>query len=75
MNIFLRFPGIVLNSISFPLDQVAQFPVNHLTVQDLFHNPFFFSIYNFRKWGKEWVSPMYRVFRCKGQLNDIKDQV
>ena len=51
MNIFLRFSGIVLDSISFPFDQVAQFLVNHLTVQDLFHNPFFFSVYDFRKRG------------------------
>ena len=51
MNIFPRFPGIVLDSVSFPFDQVAQFPVNHLTVQDLFHNPFFFSVYDFWKRG------------------------
>ena len=60
MNISPRFPGIVLNSVSFPLDQVVQFPVNHLTVQDLFHDPFFFSIYDFQKRGGEWVSPVYR---------------
>ena len=51
MNIFPRFPRIMLNSVSFPFDQVAQFPVNHLTIQDLFHNPLFFSVYDFWKRG------------------------
>ena len=51
MNIFLRFPGIVRDSISFPFDEVSQFLINHLTIQDLFHDPFFFSVYDFQERG------------------------
>ena len=66
MNIFPRFPGIMLNSVSFPFDQVSQFPVNHLTIQDSFHDPLFFSVYDFRERGREWMTSGYRVFWCGG---------
>jgi len=48
MNIIPRFPGIVLNTETFPFDQVTQFPVNHLTIQDFLHHPLFFAIHNFQ---------------------------
>ena len=66
MNIFPRFPGIMLHSISFPFNQVSQFPVDHLAIQDLFHDPFFFSIYDFQERGREWMSSRYRVFWYRG---------
>ena len=66
MNIFPRFPGIMLDSVSFPFDQVSQFPVNHLTIQDLFHDSLFFSIYDFQERGREWMLSGYRVFWCGG---------
>ena len=66
---------LYLYSVSFPLDQVMQFTVDHLTVQDLFHDPFFFSVYNFWEWGRKWVLSLYKVFWCGSQLNNIEDWV
>ena len=47
MNIIPRFPGIVFNTETIPFDQVTQFPVDHLTVQDFLHYPLLLAIYNF----------------------------
>ena len=38
VEILQVFPGISLYPIAFPLDQVLEFPLEHPTVQDLFHN-------------------------------------
>ena len=59
MNVVPGFPGVVLNSISFPFNQVSQFLVYHLAIQNLFHNPFLFSIYDFQEQGRKWVSSLY----------------
>jgi len=50
VEIFRVFPGISLYLIAFPLDQVLEFPSEHPTVQDLFHNVLLFSIYEFQWW-------------------------
>jgi len=42
------FPGIFLCSIAFPFDQILEFPSEHPTVQDLFHDIFLFSINEFQ---------------------------
>jgi len=47
MNIILRFPGVVFNTKTLPLDQVTKLAVDHPTIQDFLHYPLFFTIYNF----------------------------
>ena len=73
MNVVPGFPGIVLNPISFPFNQVSQFPVYHLAIQDLFQNPFLLSIYDLWEQGRKWVLSLYGVFWCRSQFNDIED--
>jgi len=53
VKIFRVFPGILLYPVAFPFDQVLEFPSEHSTVQDHFHNILFFSIYEFWWWW--WV--------------------
>jgi hypothetical protein len=48
MDIVPRFPRVVLNAKVLPFNQVPKLPVDHLAVQDLFYNPFLFTIYDIR---------------------------
>ena len=75
MQIIPRLPGIVFNSESFPFNQVAQFPVDDFTIQDLLHNPFLFSVYNLREWRGKGVSSVYRVFRGWCQLDYVENRM
>ena len=75
LQITPRLPGIMFNSESFPFNQVAQFPIDDFTVQDLLYNPFLFSIYNLREWRGKGVSSMYRVFWGQCQLDYIENRV
>jgi len=68
VEILWVFPGISLYPVAFPLDQVLEFPSEHPTVQDLFHNIFLFPIHKFWEW--------WRVSRSSGnQVIDIEDWV
>ena len=75
MQIIPRLPGIMLNSESFPFNQVAQFPVDDFAVQDLLHNPFLFSIYNLQEWRGKGMLSMYRVFQGQCQLDYIENRM
>jgi len=44
------FPAVVLYYVAFPFDQILQFPLEHPTVQDFFHNVLFFAINKFWRW-------------------------
>jgi len=75
VEILRVFPGISLYPVAFPLDQVLEFPSEHPTVQDLFHNVLFFPIYEFQQ---RWRIPMSSDDQVVGsgrQLHDIKDWV
>jgi len=54
VEILRVFPGISLYPVAFPLDQVLEFPLEHPTVQDLFHNVLLFPIYELRQ---QWWVP------------------
>ena len=43
-------PQIVFDSEVFLLYEVAEFPVDHFAVQDLFHHPFLFSVDDLWEW-------------------------
>jgi len=53
VEILQVFPCIPLYPIAFPFDQVLEFPSEHSTVQDFFHNVLLFPIYEF--WRRLWV--------------------
>ena len=75
VEILRVFPGISLYPVAFPLDQVLEFPSEHPTVQDLFHNILLFPIYEFRR---RWRVPMSSDDQVVGsgrQLHNIKDRV
>jgi len=75
VEILQVFPGISLYPVSFPLDQVLEFPSEHPTVQDLFHNVLHFPIYEFRRQLRVPTSSDNRVVGSGGQLHDVKDWV
>jgi len=73
MNIIPRFPGIVLNAETLPLDQVTKLPVDHPTIQDLLHHPLLFTIYNLWKWRRSRPSARDGVQRSQRQFDHIED--
>jgi hypothetical protein len=48
MNIVPSLPRVVFNTETFPFDEIPQFPIDHLTVQNLLYYPFLFAIDYFR---------------------------
>ena len=55
MDVVPGFPRVMFNSESVPLDQVMQFLIDYSAIQDLFYDPFFFSINDFWEWGEVCV--------------------
>jgi hypothetical protein len=47
MNAVPRFSGVVLYSKTFPFDQILQFLINHLAIQNFLQYPLLFAIHNF----------------------------
>jgi hypothetical protein len=39
MNTVPRFPRVVLDSETFPFDQIPQFPIDHLAIQNFLYYP------------------------------------
>ena len=63
-NVIPIFPSVVLHTITFPLNQVLELPVEDATVENLFHNIFLFAVDEFR-WQRRWcMSSGDRVDRC-----------
>jgi len=75
MNNIPRFPGVVFNTKTLQFDQVIKFPVDHPTIQDFFHYPLFFAIYNFQK--QRWSHLLARngVRRSHRQFDYIEDRM
>jgi hypothetical protein len=44
MNVIPSLPRVVFDTETFSFDEILQFPVDHLTVQNLLHYPFLFAI-------------------------------
>ena len=65
----------MFDSEVFPLYEVAEFPVDHFAVQDLFHHPFLFSVDNLREWLRGCTPSGYRIFWCWGEFYHIEDGV
>ena len=65
----------MFDSEVFPLYEVAEFPVDHFAVQDLFHHPFLFSIDDLREWLRGCLPSGYWIFRCRGEFYHVEDGV
>ena len=51
VKVLCVLPGVVLYSVALPFDQVLESTPEHPTVQDFFHNVFFFTVNEFwRRW-------------------------
>jgi len=75
VEILRVFPGISFYPVVFLFDQILEFPLEHPTVQDFFHNIFLFPIYEFWGWWRVLMSSGNRVVRSGRQLHDIEDWV
>ena len=74
-EVFWVFPGVFLCPIAFPFDQVLEFPSEHSTVQNLFHNIFLFSINEFQRWWWVLTSSSNQVVGSGRQFHDVEDWV
>ena len=72
MHIVPRLPRVVFNSEVFPLYEVAEFPVNHFAVQDLFHHPFLFSVDNLRERLRGCTPSGYWIFWCRSKFYHVE---
>ena len=72
VNIVCWFPGVMFNSVSFPLDKVAQFPVNDSAIEDFLHNKFLFSVNDFQKQRGMKASTWYWSSGTKVNLTTLK---
>ena len=63
-NVIPIFPSVVLHTITFPLNQVLELPVEDATVENLFYNIFLFTVDKFRWWWWWCMSSSDRVDRC-----------
>jgi hypothetical protein len=75
MNVIPRFPRIMLDSKIFPLHKIPQFPIDHLTIQNFFHNPFLFSIHNFWRWQRLQNMTSNRIRQSWSEFDDIEDRI
>jgi len=75
VEILQVFPGVPLYSIAFPFDQILGLPLEHPTVQDLFHNIFLFPIHEFQGRWQVPTSSSDWVVRSGRQFHDIEDWV
>jgi hypothetical protein len=75
VNAIPRFPRVVLNSKTFPFDQILQFPIDHLAIQNFFHYSLFFSIHNFWRWQRFWMLPQNGVRQSRSKFDDVKDRM
>ena len=70
-----RFPRVVFDPKTLPLDEEAKFSIDHPTVQDLLHYPLFLTIDNLRRgWGLS-MATKYRVRWSRGQLDYIEHRM
>jgi len=58
------FPSVVLHTVTFPFDQVLQFPVEHAAVENFFHNILLFAV-NKLRWRRRCMSTSNGVNGCE----------
>jgi hypothetical protein len=75
VNVVPRFPRVMFNAVTLPFDEVAQLPVHHLGIQNLFYNPLFFAVDDLRKRRRCWATTRNGVWRSRQKLDNIKDRV
>jgi hypothetical protein len=75
MNIIPRFPRVMLDSETLPLYKILQFPIDHLTIQNFFDNPFLFFIHNFQRWWRFWNMTSNRIRQSWSEFDNIEDRM
>jgi len=75
VKVLCILPGVVLYSVALPFDQVLESMLEHSTVQDFFHNIFFFTINElWRRWCS-CTSSSDRVWWSESELNNVEHRV
>jgi len=75
MDIRGVFPGVVLHSIAFPLDEKAESTTEHFAIQDFFDQVLVFSFDKFG-WRRQFRSSSdYRVGRSGSEFYHIKNRM
>jgi hypothetical protein len=65
----------MLDSETLSLYKILQFPIDHLTIQIFFHNPFLFSIYDFWRWWRFQNMTSNRIKWSWSEFDNIEDRM
>jgi hypothetical protein len=80
MELVMHMPAIVTIVIAFPLDQILEVIISHLTVKDCFDLVFIFTInINEHQWWRgrlmSWDGVWESNGECKGNLTNLRREL